>query len=221
MLFFLVALNIKSMVKSRQYDVVKSKWVLESIQAGKCLPLYAKYTLGVTERTERSMNRIADEFGDPYYEDCKPEDVEFLFSRMDASKVVAKYRGPDYVPDPLPKAPGHTELADPLVVLMADIEDRYFDKGTRYKNSLFRHCVVYLDLYEELRIPHDAGEMDLDDGGLVPGKVIRNSWLDIYKSDLLFYGGQVSEYLSPHCTHVVVYKKDLSRVAEIREYLGT
>lgn len=82
---------------------------------------------------------------------------------------------------------------------VAELEQKYFPDESPY--GLFRTCRFYMDKY------------------LVIGDTsthIKDSSLDLLELELRFFGGTTSDDLDDDVSHVLVDKKDLSRVAELK-----
>ena len=71
-------LRVKNSIKAARYDIVKSSYILDSIEKKKKLPLLLKYMIFCTEDTKRKMQQYSDEYGDSYMEDVTDDDVKYV-----------------------------------------------------------------------------------------------------------------------------------------------
>jgi hypothetical protein len=70
--------RVKNSIVAGRYNIVKSSYILDSIEKRKKLPLYLKYMIFYTEDTKCKMLQYSDEFGDSYTEDITEYDVKFV-----------------------------------------------------------------------------------------------------------------------------------------------
>eukprot|EP00105_Crassostrea_gigas_P041960 XP_019926108.1 PREDICTED: DNA ligase 4-like isoform X2 [Crassostrea gigas] len=83
---------------------------------------------------------------------------------------------------------------------MAELEEKYFPDDSPY--GLFRTCRFYLD-----------NKLVIGD----PSTQIKDSSLEFLALELRFIGGTVSDSLDKKVSHVMVDKRDLSRVQELKQ----
>lgn len=83
---------------------------------------------------------------------------------------------------------------------MAELEEKYFPDDSPY--GLFRTCRFYLD-----------NKLVIGD----PSTQIKDSSLEFLALELRFFGGTVSDSLDKKVSHVMVDKRDLSRVQELKQ----
>lgn len=83
---------------------------------------------------------------------------------------------------------------------MAELEEKYFPDDSPY--GLFRTCRFYLD-----------SKLVIGD----PSTQIKDSSLEFLALELRFFGGTVSNSLDNKVSHVMVDKRDLSRVQELKQ----
>lgn len=228
-------LKVRNIIESRRFDVVNIRWLLDCVAQERRLPLGPKYVIFATERTREALLGQYDRFGDSYTEDATPQSLREAFSQVARQLRSEKITGQE-VGDPsvsysqsvdqdsaaasTQDAPsGSSEnVFDSYSVDILGIEKHYFKEKAWW--SIFRGFVVYCDLY------------------LVPGDTstkISCSSLDSCASLIKFYSGSISgnhtflffnqlhslilflDAITTDVTHVVVDKKDVSRLEEINK----
>ncbi|KAM3935052.1 DNA ligase 4 [Leptodactylus fuscus] len=171
--------RVKNIISSNKHDVVRAAWLLECFENKIFVPWQPNHMIHMCPSTKEHFACEYDCYGDSYVTDTNEEELKDLFSRM---------------PDTKEKIP---------LDMIADLEQRYSWENSI--TSLFRQCVVYLDIYTIINDSHTKNE---------------NSSLSLRALELRFYGAKVVSHLEEGVTHVVL-GNDLSRLDEIKRLRRT
>jgi DNA ligase-4 len=122
-----LTVRANNIISTGLYDVVKTDWLKECLDAEQCFPFLPRHMLHAGPSTTAQFSHQYDQYGDSYTEDVTEEGLRDIF------KKVAEKSGTDL-------CISQEEIAT--------MESRYFANDSL--RGLFRHCRVYLDKYLEV-----------------------------------------------------------------------
>lgn len=172
-----VNLKVKNIMSAKIYDVVKTSWLIECLDAERLLPWLPSHMLYTSAKTAAQFALDYDAHGDSYTEDVNEEKLREVFANV-----------------------GKKKCAQPMSAEeIAEVEMDNFPQDSLL--GLFRLCRVYMDSYLAI------GEEDTH---------IKDCSLDLVSLEMRFHGATLCSKLNRHVTHIIVDKRDLSRVKEFR-----
>ncbi|XP_018418656.1 PREDICTED: DNA ligase 4 [Nanorana parkeri] len=166
--------RVKNIISSNKHDVVRAAWLLECFESKTFVPWQPQHMIHMCPSTKEHFASEYDCYGDSYVTDTNENELKELFSRM---------------PDNKEKIP---------LDMIADLEQRYSWEDTFH--SIFRQCVVYVDMYATVNDPHTK---------------LPTSSLTITALQLRFHGAKVVSRLDEGVSHVIV-GDDKSRLTEMK-----
>ncbi|XP_071488614.1 DNA ligase 4-like [Diadema antillarum] len=116
-----VNLKVKNIISSDRYDVVKTSWLIECLDAGRVLPWLPSHMLHTSPETKVQFALDYDPYGDSYTKDVTEEKLKEVFANVEK------------------KDAGTPLAADE----MAEVEMDNFPQDAQL--GLFRLCNVYID----------------------------------------------------------------------------
>ncbi|XP_049793143.1 DNA ligase 4 isoform X4 [Schistocerca nitens] len=118
-------IRVQSHSNSKQYNVIHTEWLLNSIASHKLLPWTPQNIISVTPETEREIMLQYDVFGDSYTEMSTKENLKELLSKLESKVSVQKIS----------------------VHEMADMDIELFSGPSPM--GIFRLCIAYFDIPSE------------------------------------------------------------------------
>lgn len=92
---FIVALKnvvkVQNLIDEGTYDILKPRWICESVSENGLLPLNPRYTLFMTKATKEKMLKTADKFGDSYTKEISASELKEIFKEIDHLKLRQQY----------------------------------------------------------------------------------------------------------------------------------
>ncbi|KAG2456580.1 DNA ligase 4 [Polypterus senegalus] len=117
-------MRVKNVIASKDFDVVQVEWLLECINAEKCVPWQPCHMIHMSPSTKQHFAKEYDCYGDSYLVDTDEDQLKEVFKRIKKTEEKMSLEA------------------------TADLEQRY--GWVDRPNSLFRQCRVYLDQYAEI-----------------------------------------------------------------------
>ncbi|XP_049941539.1 DNA ligase 4 isoform X1 [Schistocerca serialis cubense] len=118
-------IRVQSHSNSKQYNVIHTEWLLNSVASHKLLPWTPQNIISVTPETEREIMLQYDVFGDSYTEISTEENLKELLSKLESKVSVQKIS----------------------VHEMADMDIELFSGPSPM--GIFRLCIAYFDIPSE------------------------------------------------------------------------
>ncbi|XP_049840177.1 DNA ligase 4-like isoform X4 [Schistocerca gregaria] len=118
-------IRVQSHSNSKQYNVIHTEWLLNSVASHKLLPWTPQNIISVTPETEREIMLQYDVFGDSYTEISTKENLKELLSKLESKVSVQKIS----------------------VHEMADMDIELFSGPSPM--GIFRLCIAYFDIPSE------------------------------------------------------------------------
>uniref|UniRef100_A0A8D0GAI5 DNA ligase n=1 Tax=Sphenodon punctatus TaxID=8508 RepID=A0A8D0GAI5_SPHPU len=169
-----VNVKVQNIIASDRHDVVRAEWLLQCFQTKMFVPWQPAFMIHTSPDTKQHFACEYDRYGDSYTVDTDMTQLKEVFSRINDIKE---------------KMP---------LDMIADLEERYSWDSSPF--SMFRRCIIYLDLYEVLNDPSTK---------------IQGSRLLIRALELRFHGAKVVSELEEGVSYVII-SDDHARVKEIK-----
>lgn len=236
--FLIVADHITQRVKNHidtgKYDIIKSSYILDSIEKKKKLPLYPKYMIFYKEDTKLESQKYADEFGDSYTEDVTDDDVKYVIfslfkfkllnnfiSQLDTSLFLEEYRPGDVL-----------NVRVKFNICASSIQERYLAEPL--PSLIFSRCIFYLDVYEKIVVDSNFIRseymrcMNVEQVALcyseshnVSKKVLTGSTFSVTPFKILNRSGTIMDRICDKVSHIIVPRDaPLDKVQTLNELLN-
>ncbi|KAJ3187606.1 DNA ligase (ATP) [Irineochytrium annulatum] len=200
--------------KKESFDIVKSKWIYDCINARRVLPLQPN-ALPSTKTAFRDSN---DRYGDSYTEDVTPESLKELFDSMpdmESNRLRKRKRFKEEGDDSAAEHEAHADaLATQRLILRVE-QGRHFESNPTL-GGLLRRCVLYLDLWPDLRVAPEM--LPVNDDVPPEGVVVldREKWdppdpnasVALLAGVASCWGAVVEGRITPVTTHVVIARRE-------------
>ncbi|KAJ3026431.1 UNVERIFIED_CONTAM: DNA ligase (ATP) [Siphonaria sp. JEL0065] len=210
--------KVANLMREGMFDIVKTMWILDSIEAKERLPLEPRYMLFTAKETRRNFKKVNDRFGDSYSRDATVLGLDELFATMNGYMPMKSLQKRKSIQEQIESR--HKQLKT-----LSDYETKFQLDVEPTEGRVFRNVCVYLDITETVILSSlMLGNTDPDDvdGVLVVDDQVEADVEDIVttliksteekdynsvsmlEAEIRCRGGQVANVLGPWTTHIVL-----------------